>query len=175
MIPRISAQKGSSSMKFNVAGIISEGNGSVKAYDVDEEVKGGRHINGNVRMLRTDRGLWVSARMDYVIRETCDRCLNDATKRLEMSIEEEFFMADDLGPSDCGDPEGINTVIDQHNILDLSQAIEHHIIINQPIQFTCSTDCKGLCSLCGTNLNQNICKCVNEPLNTQWEDLKGII
>ena len=162
-------------MKFNVAGIISERNGTVRTYNVDEEVKGGRPMNGSVQMLRTDRGLWVSARLNYLMREECDRCLNDSTKRLGMSIEEEFFMVDELKLDDCGNLESINTVIDQHNILDLSQTIEHYIIINQPIQFTCSTDCKGLCSLCGTNLNQNVCKCINEPLNTQWDDLKGII
>jgi uncharacterized protein len=162
-------------MKFNVSSILNEGNGTARAYDVDEEVNSGRRINGHVRMIRTDRGLWISAHMNYAIRKSCNRCLDDATQRLEMSIEEEFFMADDLRPRDCEDLENMNAIIGQDNILDLSQAVEHHIIINQPIQFTCSPDCKGLCSLCGTDLNQNVCKCANEPVNTQWDNLKKLV
>ena len=39
------------------------------------------------------------------------------------------------------------------------------LILDHPITFLCSENCKGLCSQCGTNLNTASCKCqlTNQP------------
>ena len=39
------------------------------------------------------------------------------------------------------------------------------LILDHPIRFLCSENCKGLCPQCGTNLNTSSCKCqlTNQP------------
>jgi uncharacterized protein len=34
-----------------------------------------------------------------------------------------------------------------------------NVVMNLPGKFLCSEDCKGLCGLCGHDLNQGACSC----------------
>lgn len=38
----------------------------------------------------------------------------------------------------------------------------------------CKEDCKGLCSVCGINLNEKQCDCRIEKNNDIWEPLKKL-
>jgi uncharacterized protein len=46
----------------------------------------------------------------------------------------------------------------QH-VLDLSEDIKDTIILESPIKQLCKTDCKGLCQVCGADLNKSACAC----------------
>lgn len=45
------------------------------------------------------------------------------------------------------------------NFLDPDQIIKEQIILNVPMKTLCSMDCKGLCPICGCNLNVRRCSC----------------
>lgn len=71
----------------------------------------------------------------------CDRC--DHPGKLELS-------ADDL----C------HTYEDAYGkTLDLTPDIREDILITFPQKFLCRTDCLGLCTVCGQNLNESSCDC----------------
>jgi uncharacterized protein len=43
--------------------------------------------------------------------------------------------------------------------LDLDQLVEEDVNLAIPSKYLCNPDCKGLCSICGKNLNENQCDC----------------
>jgi uncharacterized protein len=45
------------------------------------------------------------------------------------------------------------------NLLDPDQIIKEQIILNVPVKTLCTTECRGLCSICGCNLNITRCSC----------------
>jgi uncharacterized protein len=49
--------------------------------------------------------------------------------------------------------------------IDLQQLIQERIYLALSMKPLCSEDCKGLCPVCGTNLNRGTCAC-----DTHWED-----
>ncbi|UCH00040.1 MAG: DUF177 domain-containing protein [Deltaproteobacteria bacterium] len=45
------------------------------------------------------------------------------------------------------------------NLLDPDQIIKEQIILNVPVKTLCTRECKGLCPICGCNLNMTRCSC----------------
>ncbi len=52
-----------------------------------------------------------------------------------------------------------STTVQPGDIIDLTESIREDIIIAFPMKPLCSKDCKGLCPLCGKNLNKGACGC----------------
>ena len=74
-------------------------------------------------------------------------CALPLKARLEESTEEDFSDADE----ECLSLNG--------NILDIGGAVEAAVFGEVGLRVLCSEDCKGLCPVCGTNLNKNKCNC----------------
>jgi uncharacterized protein len=45
------------------------------------------------------------------------------------------------------------------NIIDIDEMLYPEIFINLPTKVLCRDDCKGICRVCGKNLNQGECGC----------------
>ena len=154
-------------MYFNVSQLMREPSGSYRTYEVDEESSLGGHgkarrVSGVVDMLRTDRGIWVSAVLDTEAVCTCGRCLEEYTQPLHITIEEEFVPLTD--PVTVNRPSGLNDdrdslMIDQDHILDLTEAARQYSVLNLPMKRVCRDDCMGICLTCGADLNEAICQC----------------
>jgi len=63
---------------------------------------------------------------------------------------------------------------------DLSSLIHDCIALSRPSEYRCSDNCKGLCPICGCNLNKNSCNCGkpniigdNNPFGVLQDLLKG--
>ena len=57
---------------------------------------------------------------------------------------------------------------------DLSDDIRQNIMLNLPMKLLCDKSCKGLCSNCGSNLNEKQCDCKNSTDDPRWEALKKL-
>ena len=68
--------------------------------------------------------------------------------------------------------EFIETYSAQSEIIDIMLLVRQTLALTEDIQFLCSEDCKGLCSLCGKNLNEGPCQCQPEILSP-FAALKG--
>ncbi len=102
---------------------------------------------------------------------TCDRCGSSFTRLQEFGGE--FFFTFDEGESIATDRE--HAVIPKGAVsLDISQEIRDLIILSVPSKILCRDDCRGLCSQCGTNLNEKKCKCTRETVDPRWEALQDL-
>ena len=61
------------------------------------------------------------------------------------------------------------------NTVDLRSAVEDNFCTSLPIRFLCSQDCKGLCHVCGKNLNDGACDCENEEIDPRLAVLKSFL
>ena len=76
---------------------------------------------------------------------TCDRCLEDA--RL---FEEPVISADDEDEADY-------VLVNADKTIDLAEALLPSLVMETPYVVLCQSDCKGLCPVCGSNLNEEDC------------------
>ena len=101
-----------------------------------------RNIGGTLELSGTVRGEYSSF---------CDCCGAPVTGRLTADFEER--LKDDLEGCDeeCFELNG--------STLDISGLINSLVWSNLPMKVLCREDCKGLCSVCGCNLNETVCNC----------------
>lgn len=58
--------------------------------------------------------------------------------------------------------------------LELDMLVSEDIYLSIPSRFLCKDDCKGLCSICGADLNVTECNC-SGPTDSRWDALKELI
>lgn len=56
--------------------------------------------------------------------------------------------------------------------IDLNHELEEQISMEIPLKPLCSEGCKGLCNVCGEDLNHSTCACSREPVNIKFSVLK---
>ena len=90
------------------------------------------------------------AQMDYNL--MCGRCL-ERQRRAE-TYRFEHVLVRQLNEEDNGD-----FIVVSGNQLDLDDLATSDILLELPSVVYCREDCKGLCPVCGTNLNEKDCGC----------------
>ncbi len=163
-------------MQINVSQLLKEPIGSTRDYKLSDEVDiagNNSMVQGEVRLMRTDRSILVKGILHTEVEAICSRCLSLFTYPLALNIEEEYFPATDVvsGTSlPLPDEPGCFT-IDERHILDLTEAIRQYVLLAIPMKPLCREDCAGLYPSCGHNLNQGPCNCLPQGAEPQWSEL----
>lgn len=95
----------------------------------------------------------------------CDRCLAPVRKELCFEIKERF------AHTGRGNEETETFSGDQ---IDLTDFVKRGMITALPMKILCSEDCKGLCSICGKDLNEGECGCDTTSIDPRFESLRAL-
>lgn len=149
-------------LSWNVAELLRATPGTSREYPVGvermsiaEDLATAAPVRGWVRLASTGRGILARGRLTTALPETCSRCLVAVTSPVEVDIEEEALPSIDIdtgAPLDgAAEPDALR--LDHHHELDLSETVREAISLAEPIVVLCRPDCRGLCLVCGTDLN----------------------
>jgi uncharacterized protein len=86
----------------------------------------------------------------------CDRCLDQVMMDFDVQIDELIDM--DIFDTDKIDEINELNYLEDCNV-DMDKLLGKELICIVPLQVLCKDDCKGLCKVCGTNLNHGSCSC----------------
>lgn len=81
----------------------------------------------------------------------CVRCLDDFFLPVSIEFEELYQF-----PSRYR--EETDLVLSEDGYIDLKPLFREYLILALPIKRLCKPDCKGLCVVCGVNLNETTCE-----------------
>jgi len=166
-----------------VAQLLKEPVGSTRTYPIDGPFSNDIGIaellpQSQLFMMRTDKGIFVDARVSACLRVTCSRCLKRTTYPVDMSIEEEYLPTLDITTGQSlrvpANSEGTFTIDRQHG-LDLQEALRQASITSQPMKPLCGDDCRGICPDCGSDNNQNPCSCSEGAVDPKWLPLTRLL
>jgi uncharacterized protein len=165
-------------MEINVSQQLKAHIGNVREYEVSDvaDILGtgiSVLVEGKVKLTRTNRGILVNGTMHTKVPTECSRCLKTFDFPLSFNIEEEYFPVIDVNSGvfvEIPDEPGSFT-IDEHHILDLSEAIRQNALLTIPMKPLCRDDCAGLCTNCGKDLNEGQCECGKEAVDQRWSKL----
>ena len=118
-------------------------------------------ISYTLDLSRSDSLVIVAGRISVKVELSCSRCL----ERFILSLNPEFNIS--LSPAQFkGLPaemelqkEDLDKEFYDGEVIDLDAIIQHQLILALPFYPLCREDCKGLCSHCGVNKNQETCQC----------------
>ncbi len=167
-------------VQINVSQQLKEPIGSIRNYEVNEivDIAGDNClVQGETRLMRTNRSIMVKGTLRTEIERTCSRCLSWFSCPLTLNIEEEYFPVTDVvtGASLSLPDEPGSFIIDENNILDLTETIRQYALLATPMKPLCRQDCIGLCPTCGGNLNQVPCNCPAKPVDLRWSELSKLV
>lgn len=169
-------------MRFNVAQQLKEPSGSVRHYQIqeitealDEEARVPHLVTGDLRLLRTDRGILALGTLNTAVGAICSRCLEPFEQDLTLEIQEEYLPQVDIASGLALRPPRADEVftIDEYHMLDLTEAMRQAGVLAGPMKPVCMPDCLGLCLGCGRNLNLGPCGCAPVPSDPRWAVLEG--
>mgnify|MGYP000910273003 CR=1 FL=1 len=107
----------------------------------------------------------LEAKGDAEVMLQCDRCLAPVKKHLCFKIKERFAHT---GKSNE------ETETFSGDQIDLTDFVRRGIIGALPMKVLCSEDCKGLCPVCGKNLNEGVCECDTTYIDPRFESLRAL-
>lgn len=121
------------------------------------------HIRGKELLIKADTRLEVAI--------PCDRCLEDVRHVFAL----DFAKHVDVGLSDAELTEELDesNFIDGYH-LDVDKLLFHEILSEWPEKTLCREDCKGLCKVCGQNLNTGSCDCEEPGLDPRMSVVRDL-
>ena len=129
--------------------------------DVQDVVSG--KITGSLEVNKRGNVIDIKGKIKYTLKLTCSRCLEEFYKEMEEELhlilkkgKERIFREKALTDED------FDTVYIISDIFDISPYLHDVILLSIPLKPLCREDCKGLCPICGKNLNEGPCEHVQD-------------
>jgi DUF177 domain-containing protein len=106
----------------------------------------------------------------------CGRCLKSVELPIDVKFAERFASTvswkneeqHELSESD------LNLAAFDGAAIELDDLVREEIILALPGRLLCGEACKGLCSICGADLNVSNCDCRSKQVDSRWEKLKDL-
>jgi uncharacterized protein len=105
----------------------------------------GAVVDARIDVSHTTTGYALRLRYDVRLEGPCMRCLDDASHELSIDARE----VDQPGGGD-----DLRSPYLEGDELDLKSWARDALVLALPAAIVCSEDCKGLCAVCGENLNE---------------------
>jgi uncharacterized protein len=144
--------------------------------DEDYRVVAPVHLSMDIEKASADV-FRVTGRVSTRLELECGRCLDP----YEVTVNTPFELRYVPQTENSGEGErevredDLTTAFYREGSLDVSELLREQFQLALPMKPLCSEACRGLCSVCGTNLNRGSCEC-----KPRWEDprlaaLKGLL
>ena len=98
-----------------------------------------------------DNRVSLRAKADATVVSRCSRCLEPVQEAISAGIDALYALE--------SDPDDPDIYVFEAHALPLEEAVKDALLLELPLQFFCKPDCKGLCPVCGVNLNKQTCTC----------------
>lgn len=109
-----------------------------------------RQFNGKLVISRNSEGLLFLGEFQAFAPATCGRCLGDFEQLLKTDFTELFTFESHI-------QEDTELVYPEDGQIDLGPIVREYLLLEMPINPICKPDCKGLCPVCGNDLNLETC------------------
>ncbi len=114
-------------------------------------------IDYDLMLTNAGEGILVTGILTTHVVGTCDRCLSPAEFDVSGEVDEYYLFEEPEDTGDDDDDELDFSLVSADNTIDLSGALLSSLVMETPFVVLCQPDCKGLCPVCGANLNEEDC------------------
>jgi uncharacterized protein len=140
-------------LRLNVGFIIHETAGFSRTFPLEADTYtippelSLRNLHGTAQVTRTAQGLLVQVRLKAETSVECVRCLTEFSQPLEIDFTE-LYAFTPASVTESG------LMVPESGKINLAPLVREEMLLAIPIGPVCTPDCKGLCPVCGENLNE---------------------
>ena len=133
-------------------------------------------LQSEVKIQKAGQSVLITGKIETDLRLECVRCLKEFTYPLSNEFELTLHPSKEA-PSEeeteLGRDEMESSFFEGGEI-HLSEIACEQVFLEIPYQPLCQEGCKGLCSICGKDLNLSPCECVKEEFPSGFSTLKKL-
>lgn len=139
----------------------------------EEDFKCMGPVKVEVQVIKNTQNVELTLNLVGQITLPCSRCLETVEKEIKdkatyfIKLEKEEF-------KEVLEEEDITTIYLKEGELDIVPLVRESLILSLPMKILCQEDCKGLCSICGNNLNLSDCGHRIEDTSKELKKLKEL-
>lgn len=146
-------------------------NRRIKAGGREGDIISGKPVHFVVRCTG-ERKVTFTADISILVQVPCDRCLEPVEIAFDDSQSYQIVF-DENANLVLGDDDDEYGFFNGYN-LDVDAYVNEEVVIGFPMKVLCSEECKGLCSVCGANLNKGECGCDRTVLDPRMSIIRDI-
>jgi uncharacterized protein len=172
--------------------------GLLRSWDVareqlDDMVAGDRagyrargiaHVDAELEKI--ERRVRISASAKAEVTVPCGRCLTPVSLDVPVEFELTLVPAEQQLDEEAGEdgdhgpvggsfaPEDAEEETYSGKVIDLDPIVREQVLLALPGYPVCQDGCKGLCTVCGANLNERECGCDRHVPDPRWAGLKDV-
>ncbi|HMK60379.1 MAG TPA: DUF177 domain-containing protein [Dissulfurispiraceae bacterium] len=164
-------------MKIIVSEIPEEGLELNLKDDIEtDEVSLTSPVTAVLRLDKVEANVMARGALSSDVELQCARCLKHFPMRLSSQINVTYHPARDIAKSEQHELKGdeLDTVFYKDDIIDTDDLLREQLLLSLPMKPLCSSDCKGFCPKCGSELNVEGCRCEREEFDQRFEALKRL-
>ena len=118
-----------------------------------------------------DQELKIAGKGEVRVTIPCDRCLADVEVDIPLDFKRKVCL--DLENVERMEELDETNYIDGYNF-DVDQLVYNELLVGWPTKILCSEDCKGICNVCGQNLNEGTCNCEDTGLDPRMSVIRDL-
>ena len=115
-------------------------------------------IDYDLVLTNAGEGILATGMLKAHVEGTCDRCLGKAEFDVAGEVDEYYLFKAPAEPMTDDEDDDVDfALVGDDSTIDLTDALSSALLMETPFVVLCREDCKGLCPVCGANLNEVDC------------------
>jgi uncharacterized protein len=173
-------------VKINVAPLLKQHIGAQVDFEVTESPIDPRGenaglleaniigIDADIVATHTNPGAYLEGDAKAAVEQQCSRCLRAIETSVDAHFAEQYYATIDVVSGDAKDePPPDAKRIGSDFRIDLTPLLREELILATPLAPLCRPDCKGLCLVCGRDLNTDPHE-HEAPVDERWQKLSKL-
>ena len=151
---------------------LTRGPGWLGGSEKSETASVGSDIEFHIDLVRTADKVSVRGKIGFLAVSRCSRCLGDVS--VDTDLEVKLILSSSDAEKEMKSGGEIDYETYRGRTIDLNDYMRGQVNLSLPYKVVCAEDCRGLCSGCGRNLNEERCDCETHPEDSRFAVLKDI-
>lgn len=128
------------------------------------------------QVIYADPGYFLRARLSYEQTLSCNRCLKPIVDPTESVVELMILVErrPEAGSEHALHEQDLGQLYVEDEVVETDPILLEQLQLNIPMKPLCQEDCKGLCPVCGADLNAGSCSCEEPQADPRWATLAAL-
>lgn len=135
----------------------------------NEEISFSKPVVFKGQAYRVNHEVFLKGIVEGVLLLKCHRCLAPFEHTIAYHIHEKLTVRN----HEQTEEDDLFSV--EEYMLNISDIIENSLVLAFPMKVVCDENCKGLCLVCGTDLNESSCQCEKSEIDPRLLKLKDLL
>ncbi|WP_297213277.1 MULTISPECIES: YceD family protein [Thermodesulfovibrio] len=165
-------------MKIEVFEIPEEGMDiEVEEKPLLEGIKILKPFKAIMRVEKKEREVFIKGVVSGEVELQCSRCLKDYIMPIRTLFEITYHPVEELNRDELVELKRDEMDVDfyRDGLIETEDIVRDQILLNIPMKPLCAENCKGLCPVCGNDLNEKDCGCEIKEIDPRFAALQSLL